>query len=73
MEATSIASPVAASQAENVSMRMGTKVEDGVWFSIDQDDRAMYMDSIMLSRHRRAETRWVRWKVNPRQLRVKAE
>lgn len=73
MEATSIASPVAASQAENVNIRMGIRAKDGVWFSRDQDERAMYTDSIMLSRHSRAETRWVRWKASPRQLRVKAE
>lgn len=38
-----------------------------------QIDRAMYMDSIMLSRHRRAEIRCVRWNASPRLLRVKAE
>lgn len=31
------------------------------------------MDSIMLSRHNRAEIRCVRWKAKPRPLRVKAE
>lgn len=31
------------------------------------------MDSIMLSRQRRAEIKWVRWKARPRLLRVKAE
>ena len=57
VEATSIASPVAASQAESVSMRMGIRVKDGAWFSRDQDERAIYIDSIMLSKHNRAETR----------------
>lgn len=60
MEATSVANPVPASQAENVSMRIGMRVEDGVWFSIGQIDRAMYIDNIMLSRQSRAEIRWAR-------------
>ena len=73
MEATSIARPVPASQAENVSISMGIKVGDVAWFSIGQMDKAMYMDSIMLSRHRRAEIRCVRWNARPRLLRIKAE
>lgn len=60
MEATSIASPVPASHAENVSMRIGVREEEGVWFSIGHVDRAMYIDSIMLSRQSRAETRCTR-------------
>ena len=51
---------VAASHAEKASIRIGTRVKDGVWFSIDHIDRGMNMDSIMLSRHSRAEIRWVR-------------
>ena len=73
MEATSIARPVPASHAENASISTGTMVNDGVWFSIGQIERAMYMDSIMLSRHSRAEIRWVRWNASPRLLRIKAE
>lgn len=73
MEATSIARPAPASQAENANMRIGMRVNAAAWFSIGQADRAMYMDSIMLSRQSRAEIRWVRWKANPRQPRVKAE
>lgn len=38
-----------------------------------QIDRAMYMDSIMLSKHSRAEIKWVRWNASPRLLKVKAE
>lgn len=60
MEATSIASPVPASHAENVSMRIGIRVDDGDWFSIGHVDRAMYIDSIMLSKHSRAEIRCAR-------------
>lgn len=73
VEATRSASPVPASQAENVSMRIGRSMDDVVWVWIGHIDRAMYIDSIMLSRHSRAEIKWVRWKASPRLLRVKAE
>lgn len=55
VEATSIARPVPASQAENVSMNTGARVTDVIWVSTGQTDRVMYMESIMLSRHSRAE------------------
>lgn len=73
VEATSIASPVPASQAENASMRIGIGEKAVIWFSTGQIERAIYMDSIMLSKHSNAETKWVRWKASPRLLRVKAE
>lgn len=73
MEATNVASPVPASQAEKVSMRIGMRVEEGVWFSMGQDDRARYIESIMLSKHSRAEMRWARWKARPRLLRANAK
>lgn len=73
MEATSSASPVPASQAENDSMRMARMVEDDVCVWIGHMARATYIDSIMLSKHNRAEIRWVRWKARPRLLNVKAE
>lgn len=44
-----------ASQAENVSMNTGARVTDVIWVSTGQTDRVMYMESIMLSRHSRAE------------------
>lgn len=72
MEATSSASPVAASQAENVSMRIGIMADAGVCVWMGHMVRATYIDSIILSRHSRAEIRWVRWKARPRLLRVKA-
>lgn len=72
-EATSIARPVPASQAEKVSISSGIREDDVIWFSTGHVDRAMYIASIMLSKQRRAEIRWVRWKARPRQLRVKAE
>lgn len=73
VEATSRARPVAASQAENVSMIMGriVEIDDCVWMG--HMARAIYMDNIMPSKHNKAEIRWVRWKARPRLLRVKAE
>lgn len=73
VEATSRARPVPASQAENVSMRMGRVEEADAWVWMGHMARATYMDSIMLSKHSRAEIRWVRWKAKPRLLRVNAE
>lgn len=52
-----MARPAPASQAENVSMSTGMRVKDAAWFSTGQIDRAMYMESIMLSRQSRAEIR----------------
>ena len=68
-----MARPAPASQAENVSMNTGIKAVEAIWVSTGQIDRAIYMESIILSRHSRAEIRWVRWKASPRQLRVKEE
>lgn len=73
VEATRRARPVPASQAENVSMKIGKRVAEGVWVCTGHIDRATYIDSIMLSRHNKAEIRWVRWRARPRPLRVKAE
>lgn len=68
-----MARPAPASHAEKASMRMGTRVNDGVWFSMGHIERGMNIDNIMLSRQSRAEIRWVRWNANPRQLNVNAE
>lgn len=57
MEATSSASPVPASQAENVSMMIGRMEADGVCIWIGHMVKATYIDSIMLSKHSRAEIR----------------
>lgn len=73
VDATSMASPMPASQAEKASMRMGTRVNEGVWVWIGQVERAMYRASIMPSRQSRAEMKWVRWKARPRLLRANAE
>lgn len=73
VEATRIARPVPASHAEKVSMMIGTIVNEGVWFSMGHIVRPTNIESIMLSRHSRADTRWVRWKASPSPLRTKAE
>jgi len=36
-------------------------------------DRAIKRESIMPSKHRRAERRWVRWNANPISPRIKAD
>lgn len=41
-------------------MRIGTRVNDGVWLSIGHIERGINMDNIMLSKQSRAEIRWVR-------------
>lgn len=73
VEATSIARPVLASQAENANMSTGSRVGEAVWFSIGHVDKAMYSDSIMLSKHSKAEIKWVRWNASPKLLMAKAE
>lgn len=73
VDATSMARPVPASHAEKVSISTGASVNDDIWFSTDQVERGIYMDSIMLSRHSKAEIRWVRWNASPRLLNVNAE
>lgn len=70
--ATSRARPVLASQAENASRRTGRAeklVEERL---IVHSDRAINKDSIIPSRQRRAERRWVRWKASPDSPRTKA-
>ena len=52
-----MAKPVLASHAEKASIKMGTRVNEGVWFSTGQAERGMNMESIMLSKHNRAEMR----------------
>lgn len=68
-----MARPVPASQAENASINTGVRVVDDAWTSIGRIVRAMNMESIMLSKHSRAEIRWVRWKARPRQLKMNEE
>lgn len=68
-----MARPIPASQAEKVSIRIGMRERDVDWVWAGHMDRPIYMDNIILSRHSRAEIKWIRWKANPRLLRVKVE
>lgn len=71
--ATSRASPALASQAEKASTSMG-ETEKFVESSCKvQIDRAMNRESIMASKHRRAERRWVRWNARPARPNIKVD
>lgn len=68
--ATRSAKPTLASQAENASRSKG-EVEKLVEFSWRvQRERARNRESIMLSRHKRAESRWERWNARPAKPRI---
>lgn len=71
--ATSNASPVLASQAENARRKTGRAEKFVEPNCIDHRDRAINRDSIIPSRQRRADSRWVRWNVRPASPRMKAE
>jgi len=63
--ATSRARPALASQAEKASKSMG-EAEKLVESSCRvQIERAIKRDSIIASKHKRAERRWVRWNARP--------
>lgn len=71
--ATRRARPALASQAENASRRTGA-VDKLVASSCRvQRERAINKDSIIPSKHRRAESKWVRWKARPVSPNIKAE
>lgn len=63
--ATSRARPALASQAENASRSIGAAEKLVVPSCRVQRERAINKDSIIPSKHRRAESRWVRWKARP--------
>ena len=70
--ATRRASPAPASQAEKASRSIGA-AEKLVELSCSvHKESAMYKASIIPSKHRSADKRWVRWKVNPVRPRMKA-
>lgn len=72
MVATRRASPAPASQAEKANRSMGA-AEKLVELSCSvHKDNAMYKASIIPSKHRSADKRWVRWKVSPVRPRMKA-
>lgn len=57
VEATSRARPVPASQAEKVSMKIGRRTGAAACVWMGHIESAINIDSIMLSKHNRAETR----------------
>lgn len=63
--ATSKASPALASQAENARRSMGDAEKLVESSCRAHRERAMNSESIIPSRHRRAERRWVRWNARP--------
>lgn len=63
--ATSKARPALASQAENAKRSMGAVEKVVVSNCRVHKASAMNRDSIMPSKHKRAESRWVRWKARP--------
>lgn len=71
--ATRRARPALASHAENANRSIGA-AEKFVESSCKvQRDRAINRESIIPSRHRRAERRWVRWNARPVSPRMKAD
>lgn len=71
--ATSRASPVLASQAENARRKTGMEEKFVELNCMVHRDRAMNRDNIIPSRQRRADNKWVRWNVRPANPRMKAE
>lgn len=71
--ATSSARPVLASQAENARRSIGEaeRLVESSWRV--HRERAMNRESIIPSKHSRADRRWVRWKARPASPRMKAE
>lgn len=65
--------PALASQAEKARRSIGATVWETASSCRDQIDRAIKSESIMPSRHKRADRRWVRWKAKPARPRVNAE
>lgn len=71
--ATSKARPVLASQAEKVNKNIGADEKLVAPRVRAHREKDKYRDSIMPSKHRRAESRWVRLKDNPANPKMKAE
>lgn len=71
--ATNKANPALASQAENVSSRIGAEEKAVISSCSIQSASAINSDSIMPSKQRRADRRWVRWKAKPIRPSVNAE
>lgn len=71
--ATSKARPALASQAENASKSIGDAAKLVELSCKVHRERAMNRESIIPSRHSKAERRWVRWNARPVSPRIKAD
>lgn len=71
--ATRRARPTLASQAENASRSIGVAEELVESSCRAHKERAMNRESIMPSKQRRAERRWVRWNARPDRLKMKVD
>jgi len=67
-----MARPALASQAEKAKSSMGAEARLVESSCRVQRERAMNRESIIPSRQRRAESRWVRWNARPVSARAKA-
>lgn len=70
--ATRRANPALASHAEKARSIMGAGVKFVAPICKDQSDKAINNDSIMPSRHKSAERRWVRWNATPERPKINA-
>lgn len=71
--ATRSARPALASQAENASKSMGEGEKAVASSCSAHSDIAINRDSIIPSKQRSAERRWVRWKARPASPRINAD
>jgi len=71
--ATSKAKPALASQAEKASKSMGEAEKLVESNCRTQIERAIKSESIIASKHKRAERRWVRWNARPTKPNIKVE
>ena len=70
--ATRRASPALASQAEKASSSIGAAEKLVESSCRVQTESAIKRDSIIASKQRRADKRWVRWNASPASPRIKA-
>lgn len=71
--ATSKAKPVLASHAEKARSKIGEDEKLVESRESIHKDKAINSESIIPSKHSRADKRWVRWKANPARPTIKAE
>lgn len=69
--ATKRARPTLASQAESARSSKGQAEKVKLKSCRDQRERARNRESMMPSRHRRTDSKWVRWKASPASIKKK--